>query len=411
MTINTTNPRSEALYQAFLRLAPATRDYLRKWTYDVPLAICPETHGRMRRIQQLYVKCIRHLAEHYLDRYLDLMPVPDRVAEILGLCRRRPYRPGAYRTDFVVGLDNRIRLIETTCRFALNGFFRAGTFAQLAQEYVHAHPGLRSLDPHAPFFDAIMDYFGPFERVCVLLGWNTAKNESKFFIPVFENAGFPVEQIPAADVPSSTHLFENAAVIGELSHEELCALPAETVEAIAGSNLLNDLRTVFLIHDKRFFALLHRDEFMQNALTPEEREEFRPYLIPTYTRHLNPEIWPEARNHKDRWIIKPHNNGMSIDVFAGPITSAADWEALFASGRADSMVLQEYVPQRKFRGTIAGTPRHDFAAGTLLFFEDAFYGIPVFRASSHPVTNQGDDRKIAPLVTPDVDQFESDNVL
>ena len=102
---------------------------------------------------------------------------------------------------------------------------------------------------------------------------------------------------------------------------------------------------------------------------------------------------------------------MSIDVSAGPLTSAADWEALFDSGRADAMVLQEYVPQRKFRGTIAGTPREDYAAGTLLFFEDGFYGMPVFRASSHPVTNQGDDRKIAPLVTPDVDQFESDNVL
>ena len=403
--------RGDALRRAFLQLSPGAREHFRPWTYDVPLAIRPETHARLRRVQQLYLKCIRHFAERYLDRYRDLMPVSNRVAEILALCRRRPYRPGAYRTDFIVGLDNRIRLIETTCRFALNGFFRAGTYAQLAQEHVRAHPGIRFLDPHAPFFDALMEYFGPFERVCVLLGWNTAKNESKLFMPVFEAAGVPVEKIPAAEVPSSTHLFEKAAVIGELSHEELCALPAETVEAMVGSNLLNDLRTVFLIHDKRFFALLHRDEFMENALTAEEREAFRPYLIPTYTRHLNPEIWPAARNHKDRWIIKPFNNGMSIDVFAGPLTSAADWEALFDSGRADAMVLQEYVPQRKFRGTVAGMPREDYAASTLLFFEDGYYGTGVFRASSHPVTNQGDDRKIAPLVTPDVDQFESDNVL
>jgi hypothetical protein len=405
------NSRGDALYRAFLQSSPGTREYLRQWTYDVPLAIRPETHARMCRLQQLYLKCMRHIAEHYLDRYRDLMPVPDRVAEILELCRHRPYRPGAYRTDFVIGEDNRIRLIETTCRFALNGFFRAGVFAQLTQEVVRAHPGIRHLDPHTPFFGRLMDYFGSFNRVCVLLGWNTARNESKFFVPIFEAAGFPVEKIPVAEVPSSTHLFENAAVIGELSHEELCALPADTVEAIVGSNLLNDLRTVFLIHDKRFFALLHRDEFMRNALTPEEREEFRPYLAPAFTRHLSPEIWPEARNNKDRWIIKPFNNGMSIDVFAGPITDAAEWEALFDSGRADNMVLQEYIPQRKFRGTIAGTPREDYAASTLLFFEDGFYGTGVFRASAHPVTNQGDDRKIAPLVTPDFEHFEADNIL
>lgn len=403
--------RGKALHQAFQQGSPANCDYFRPWTYDIPLAIRPETHERMKRVQHLYLKCMRHIAEHYHDRYCELMPVPDRVAEILDMCRRRPYRPGAYRTDFVIGQDNRIRLIETTCRFALNGFFRAGIFAQLAQEHARAHPGIRFLDPHTPFFGHLMDYFGPFECVCVLLGWNTAKNESKFFMPIFEAAGIPVERIPAAEVPSSTHLFENAAVIGELSHEELCALPPETIEAIIGSNLLNDLRTVFLIHDKRFFALLHHGAFVDNALTPEEREEFRPHLIPTYTRHLNPEIWPEARRNKDHWIIKPANNGMSIDVFAGPITPASDWEALFASGRADSMVLQEYIPQRKFRGTISGIPRDDYAAGSLLFFEDAFYGIPVLRASSHPVTNQGDDRKIAPLVTPDYGQFEVDHVL
>lgn len=405
------SPRGHALYRAFLLAAPKTRDYLRPWTYDVPLAIRPETHERMQRVQQLYLKCIRHFAENYLDRYRGLMPASDRVAEILALYRRKPYRPGAYRTDFIVGEDNRIRLIETTCRFALNGFFRVGVFAQLAQEYVRAHPGIRSLDSHTPFFERLMEYFGPFERVCVLLGWNTARNESKFFAPVFEAAGFPVAGIPAADVPARVGELKGAAVIGELSHEELCALPAETVEAIVASNLLNDLRTVFLIHDKRFFALLHRDEFMRNALTEEERDEFRPYLIPTYTRHLNPEIWPEARRNKDRWIIKPFNNGMSIDVFAGPITSAADWAALFDSGRADSMVLQEYIPQRKFRGTIAGAPRDDYATSTLLFFEDGYYGTGVFRASSHPVTNQGDDRKIAPLVTPDYERFEEANVL
>lgn len=403
--------RGALLHDSFLRAAAVAREHFRPWTYDVPLAIRPETHDRLRRVQQLYLKCIRHFAENFNDRYCDLMPVSDRVHEILALARTRPYRPGAYRTDFIVGADHGIRLIETTCRFALNGFFRCGILALLTDEYLAAHPGIRKTDVYTPFFDRLMDYFGPFERVCVLLGWNTAKNESKFFMPVFEAAGFPVERIPAADVPASTHRFENAAVIGELSHEELCAFPLETIAALVRANLLNDLRTVFLIHDKRFFALLHHDGFMREALTPAERDEFRPYLIPTYTRHLSPDIWPEARQNKDRWIIKPTNNGMSIDVFAGPLTSAADWEALFASGRADSMVLQEYVPQRKFRGTIAGTPREDYAASTLLFFEDGYYGTGVFRASSHPVTNQGDDRKIAPLITPDFDRFEADNVL
>jgi hypothetical protein len=406
----TSSSRGVVLLQSLLRVAAGAREHFRPWTYDVPLAIRPGTHDRLRRVQQLYLKCIRRFVEHF-DRYRDLMPVPDRVSEILALAERRPYRPGAYRTDVIIGEDNRFRVIETTCRFALNGFFRCGVLSQLADEYLAAHPGIRRTDVYMPFFHRLMDYFGPFDRVCVLLGWNTAKNESKFFTPVFEAAGCPVTGIPFADVPSATHRFENAAVIGELSHEELCSLPTETVQAIIESNLLNDLRTVFLIHDKRFFALLNHEGFMNDALTPAERDEFRPHLIPTYTRHLNPEVWPEARRNKDRWIIKPPNQGMSMDVYAGPLTGAAEWESLFASGRADSMVLQEYVAQRKFRGAIAGTPHEDYAASTLLCFEDGYYGTGVFRASSFPVTNQGDDRKIAPLVTPDFQCFEKDNVL
>jgi hypothetical protein len=405
------SPRGEAIYRAFLHVATDIRGYLRQWTYDIPVAIRPETYDRLQRVQQLYLKCIRHFTEHFLDRYHYLMPVPGRVAEILELCRRKPYRPGAYRTDFIIGQDNSIRLIETTCRFALNGFFRSGVFAQLAQEYPVAHPGIRYQDTHTPFFDHLMEYFGPFGRVCVLQGWNTAKNESKFFIPVFEAAGFPVEGIPAADIPAASNRFMDAAVIGELSHEELCSLPIKTVEAIIESNLLNDLRTVFLVHDKRFFALLNHEGFMREALTQVECDEFKPYLIPTYTRHLNSEIWPLARENKDCWILKPFNQGMSMDVHAGPLTGEAQWKALFDSGRANSMILQEYITQRKFRGTIAGIPREDYAASTLLFFEDKFYGTGVFRASSYPVTNQGDDRKIVPLVTLDFHRFRDDNVL
>ena len=98
-------------------------------------------------------------------------------------------------------------------------------------------------------------------------------------------------------------------------------------------------------------------------------------------------------------------------MFAGPLTDAAEWQALFDTGRADRMVLQEYVPQRRFRGTIGGQAYRDYAAGTLLFFEEGYFGPGLFRTSSYPVTNKVDDRKIAPLVTPDADRFEPDNVI
>ena len=399
-----------ALFEGFAEVARDAAEYFRPWTYDVPLAIRPETHDRLSRIHRLFLKCVRRFAEQH-DRYRDLMPVSDRVAEILALCRDKPYRPGTYRTDFVVDEANQIRLIETTCRFAMNGYFTSGFFIHnLADRYLAGQPGLRKIDAYTPFYDRYVEYFKPFDHVCLLKGADN-RNDTKFVVPVFEKAGLPVHVIPAAEVPARTAEFRGAAVLGELSHEEICALPTETVAAIVAADSMNDLRTVFLVHDKRFFALLTHAAFLNEALTPAEIEEIRPFLVPTYAKNLAPEIWRQARVDKDRWILKPYNVGKSIDVFAGPLTDAAEWRSLFDSGRADRMVLQEYVPQRTFRGTIGGQAFRDYVAGTLLFFEEGYFGPGLFRASSYPVTNKVDDRKIAPLVTPDADRFEPDNVI
>ena len=103
--------------------------------------------------------------------------------------------------------------------------------------------------------------------------------------------------------------------------------------------------------------------------------------------------------------------GKSIDVFAGCVTEEDEWRKLFADDRREHMVLQAYIPQRRFHGTIGEQQYHDYAAGTLLFFEEQFFGPGLFRASSFPVTNKVDDRKVAPLVTADTGFFAQEIIL
>lgn len=389
--------RGSILYHGFTQVAAETCDIFRPWTYDAPMVFSAETNQRMHRVQQSFMKCVRHFVEQY-DEYRDLMPVSDHVYDILTRCRRKPYRPGTYRTDFVIDINNRFKLIETTCRFALNGFFTSGIVNLLAGRFLAAHPHLALIDDYTPFYDHLMDYFGDFTHVCLLKG-SDERNETKFLVPIFEKAGFPVKIIPADDVSKNLDLFDHAAVIGELDHIELCRQPLATIDAIIDANALNDLRTVFLIHDKRFYALLSHEPFLQAALSAAELEEFRPYLISTYTRHMQPDIVESARTEKERWIIKPNVLGKSIDVFAGCVTDQGVWDSLFTDDRLDTMVVQEFIPQRKFTGSIGAQHYNDYAVGTLLFFEDRYFGPGIVRASSHPVTNKVDDRKIAPIVT------------
>jgi hypothetical protein len=396
------------LYHGFLPVAASACDYFRPWTYDAPLVISRDTNDRLRRVQQLYMRCVRHFVEHF-DRYRPLMPVSDRVLQILERVRY-PYRLGTYRTDFVIDQRNAIKLIETTCRFALNGYFTSGFFHQIAHRLQADRPDVAWVDDYTPFYSALMDYFGPFDHVCLMKGAD-GRNETQYVVQVFESAGFPVHVIPSAEVAAHLHLFEGAAVIGELDHDELCGQPDATIDAIIAARPLNDLRTVFLLHDKRFFAVLHHDGFLHDALGDAGARELAPYLVPTYTKLLRPDVWARARGEKDRWILKPSVLGKSIDVYAGCVTDEAEWQALFDSGRADSMVLQSWVEQRRFRGTIGDEQRDDYVAGTLLFFDEGYFGPGLFRASSHPVTNKADDRKIAPLVTADVGAFDPAAVL
>jgi hypothetical protein len=63
------------------------------------------------------------------------------------------------------------------------------------------------------------------------------------------------------------------------------------------------------------------------------------------------------------------------------------------------MVLQPFVRQRRFTAPWGGRICQDYVVGTLLCFDDQFFGPGIARASSCPVTNQGDDRKVSVFIT------------
>jgi hypothetical protein len=353
-------------------------------------------------------KAIRHFVENY-DTYRCLMPVSEEVSNILALCKDLPYHTGTYRTDFLIDENKQIKLIEITCRFALNGLLRAGFLHLLADRYLQDKPQVKKIDQYSAFFHELAAYWGEFSHVCLLKDDNF--NEGRYLKPVFENADYPVHVIEYDDIPKRLDLLEYAAVIGQMRHDEWCALPTFAVEKIIRSNLINDLRTVFLIHDKRFFSVLGKDEFLNAAMSKAEAERFRAHLVPTWSRRERNDLWEQARRHKEDWIIKPCALGMGIGVKAGPFTPEAEWQSAFSQPDAENLTLQPYISQARFHGRMGEEDRHDYVVGTLLFFEDHFFGPGVFRASSHPVTNQGDTRRLAHIVTNDVQYFEKEMIL
>ena len=105
-----------------------------------------------------------------------------------------------------------------------------------------------------------------------------------------------------------------------------------------------------------------------------------------------------AKINKDNWILKHNALGKSKSIYAGIVTTAQDWDEIFKKENLNDFVLQRWVPQNKIKGKILDQEYEDYVTGTLLFFNNNYFGLGPFRTSSFPVTNIVDDRKATSII-------------
>lgn len=368
--------------------------YFKQWLFDEPLCLPPGEDRRFRRLQQLLHKVIVQFVTHY-DRYADLMPVDTKVRRIIEVFSAYDYTPGTYRTDFIEDATGQIKIIEITCRFALNGYFGSSIFNRYAKNWIdREHPGTGVRDYFSPIFDRFDRMFGS-RRSTVVLHGADRRNESKLFTGILQQAGIPVISIAPREISANTSLLMESVVVNELSFDELCSLPPSDWVLLARAGIINDLRTVFLIHDKRFFGVMQQDELLKDAFSASEAREFRTFCVPTLTDQTSPERWAKAVSAKDDWVLKPRDLGKSIDVQVGRTVGEDEWRSSLAARPRRDLILQEWIERPRHRGTVNGVPHEDYAVGTALFWDQDFYGLAEYRMSSHPVTSKVDHRKLS----------------
>lgn len=374
-------------------------DYYRQWMFDKPLLIKNETVEVASRLQKLMRKAIIHFVENY-DKYETLMPINQKARAVVDCFSNKEYKIGTYRTDFVYDEDKRMRLIEITCRFALNGLFLPSIMESVADEHRQNHiTDLEPRDIYSGVFDYMKSRFGNSTDIYVLKGGDT-RNASKIYTDLLTRGGYTITDISYEELHQKiADINSEDVIISELALEEIESIPLETIQLLAEKNVINDLRTVFLIHDKRFFAVLNSLEFLRDVFSEEEIEFFSQYSIPTYTYDASyMHKWQHASQNKNDWIIKHSTLGKSQKIYAGVVMSQEEWGAIFRSEDLDKMILQQWIPQEKVNGTINGEQFRDFVTGTLLYFDDKFFGFGDFRTSSHPVINIVDHRKYCSLL-------------
>lgn len=405
----------ETYMSLFERLHSPLIAYYESWTYDEPMVVLPSRDAELSEMNRILFKAAGYYVRHYRE-FTDLIPYEDRIMDILSYVDDRPFKTGTARPDYIIDKDGSLRICEITSRFFGNGYFLS-FFNEIVGSYKAGEAGITD---RASYFEKMLAYFAAQlagRRKLYVLTSADKSDSISLYVPFYHALGAETEIIQAEDVEKRLPELEGNMVVSALNQFDLLGFSAQTLRYLADIGMVNDFRTIFLLHDKRFFRLFADKRFTGAALTPEETEFLRKHAVETYLPKADPERFEYARHHKDEFILKHHCLGKSISVYAGCLVQAEEWEKLFSEGETEKMILQPFVHQKLFetrwqsRNQAAVKKVSDYVSGTILNVDGIYFGTGLFRTSSSPVINQTDAHKISPVVTGQGEKFRKKFVL
>lgn len=393
------NTRLDRLKMSFEEFTPQMLDLYRPWTHKQPILIDIDRIESMRSVQLAMLKLMTFIAENYSE-VSHLLPHDEKAKQFLNKLQGIKFQEGTFRTDFVVDENNEMRLIEVTCRYPLNGYFRSPAMNQLCSENGIADSENLSLEEiQKPVLEKFHQWMGDERRFCLVQGKDNRGNESLHLPRILENANIDVLHITLDQWRCDWQKYvSGSAIMAELTFEEWLSLPIDVVKAMLKQPLLNDPRLVFTVHDKSFFALVNEYKILKQALTESEIHILEQFFAETYLPNSYPDKWLEAKDNKSQWMLKPRKLGRSVNIIAGSLTSTDDWLEAIRTAPDNEMILQRWYQSKKISGSISDQEYHDYFAGTLLYWGCDFFGPGMFRMSSYPISNIVDDRKATFIV-------------
>lgn len=385
-------------------------NYYLRWYHERPVAITTPRREELRELHRILYRCVEFLALNWRDFVPAWMPLGDKDLEILEYQDRFPFKAGTWRPDYIIGEDGNLRICEITSRFFGHGIFLSRFAEEAADRFMARFPG-KTRESEYP---ALMDYMAGLpegkKKIFVLKSADRT-SEIRLYKEFYERLGHEVTVLEANEVESRRKDWSqgDTFVISALNQNDILSFGMDTVKAMADAGMCSDFRNIFLIHDKRFMRLWFEDSFTGRCLTEEETGYLRSRAIPTWIGGT-PEadtLAEDIRGNRNGYILKPSRLGKSEGVKAGPLTSDEEWKALNLNG----MVIQPFLRQRTYKTVWEGRVYDDYICGMMLCVDDRFFGSGLFRTSSLPVTNVGDDRKACPLYSDDPDILKCCDVL
>jgi hypothetical protein len=353
--------------------------------HPYPFLVGPDRVRALRALQGSIHRALVAVVTHFAkdDRLSRVIQLPTVEQEILSLLSDKPYRPGSFRPDYLHAADGREMISEINARFTLNGYISSVLLNRCAPQL---HPELSPLPALEELEPALSRRLGD-GPVGILKA-----SEHGWDIHLFQARWGPdCEMLDPKDLTAG-HLARWRGVVLELHQRELLGeVPAGLQAQLATHpGVLNDLRTIFIGHDKRLLALLSTDRVLEDYLEPNDVARLRRHVIPTWVKGAAPDKVREALAHPAGWLAKPPRSGKGQGIVVSSRMSPDQWRHTLQK-LPDDYVLQPYIEQRLFSiamirdGDLVKIPMR--VIGALPTLDEHAFGPGMYRAAPDEIVN------------------------
>ena len=352
-----------------------------------PLFYSSDRLREMERTYTLLHQVCEGYVRDYIEDYSDIIPIKPHEMDIVRRYAGRPYRVGSIRPDFLLDCEGKMRICEINARFALSGFIY-GVFLELERASMLGDASLvrRAADNGWRVLERMKTELGEEDGLVILRGSNR-ELDSPWLRDLLKDVGEPVHYISSDDCSQHVDLLEKFPILIDFNQTDLERLEDPTMEILVRRPHLNDLRTMLLVHDKRFFTFLCDARFTRRYLATEEDAAYlSSRFIETFTSRSHPDIWAGAVREKAGWILKEALLGKGEGIYIGRDTDPEHWQRLLTGNGRDTRILQPFISQTKFDFPQGGRLQQHLV-GSFFGISECFMGTNLVRCSADKIIN------------------------
>jgi len=172
----------------------------------------------------------------------------------------------------------------------------------------------------------------------------------------------------------------------ELRQAEVAALSPDVQIALCRmeSQLLNDLRTILIVHDKRLLSVMSDKDLVCDFLEGNHDDAvFLSDRIPTtlVVEALDESKLASVLEAKDDWLLKPSLAGKGHGIVLGRCCTVDEWRNVVTDPAHGHFVLQQAVKQHQFQIETPGGSTLAHVVGVTLNCGSHFFGPGACRAA------------------------------